>query len=64
MLQKDRLDDDAILRMSGMQKFLQTFTEYRWSEIHKLHVLLDEYDRRRNTNWREIFPYLDVHPSK
>lgn len=64
MLQKDKLDEDAILRMSGMQKFLQTFTEYRWTEINKLHVLLDEYDRRRKTNWREVFPYLDIHPSK
>lgn len=64
MLQKDKLDEDAILRMSGMQKFLQTFTEYQWTEIHKLQILLDEYDRRRKTNWREIFPYLDVHPSK
>lgn len=27
--------------------------------IKQLHTYLDEIDRRRNTNWRELFPYLD-----
>ena len=22
---------------------------------------LDELDRRRSTNWRSVFPYLDIH---
>jgi hypothetical protein len=25
-----------------------------------LHTYLDEIDRRRNTNWRNLFSYLDV----
>ena len=28
--------------------------------IEQLHTYLDELDRRRNTNWRSIFPYLDI----
>jgi hypothetical protein len=28
--------------------------------IVNLHTHLDELDRRRNTNWRELFPYLDI----
>jgi hypothetical protein len=28
--------------------------------ILKLHTHLDELDRRRGTNWRELFPYLDI----
>jgi parvulin-like peptidyl-prolyl isomerase len=27
-------------------------------EINKLRTYLDELDRRRNTNWRETFPWL------
>ena len=27
--------------------------------ITQLHIYLDELDRRRGTNWRSIFPYLD-----
>jgi hypothetical protein len=29
-------------------------------DIKKLHVFLDELDRRRGTNWRNIFSYLDI----
>ena len=28
------------------------------SEVLKLLTYLDELDRRRNTNWRELFPWL------
>lgn len=51
---------EAIPRMQGLQKYLQTFTTHNWTEIKKLHVLLDELDRRRGTNWRQIFPYLNI----
>jgi hypothetical protein len=51
---------EAIPRMQGLQKYLQTFTQHNWEDIEKVHVFLDELDRRRSTNWRNIFPYLDI----
>lgn len=29
-----------------------------WTEIKKLHVFLNEKDRRRNTDWKKTFPWL------
>lgn len=52
---------EAIQRMQGLEKQLQLVKTHNYREIEKLHVLLDELDRRRNTNWRSIFPYLDIH---
>jgi len=52
---------EAIPRMQGLQKQLQMVKEHNFSDIRKLHVYLDEIDRRRNTNWRNVFPYLDIH---
>jgi organic radical activating enzyme len=52
---------EAIPRMQGMEKQLQLRTEHNYKDIRKLHILLDELDRRRNTNWRLLFPYLDIH---
>ena len=51
---------EAIPRMIGLQKQLQQHTEHDFKEIQKLHVYLDELDRRRNTNWRTLFSYLDI----
>lgn len=51
---------EAIPRMQGIQAHLQQSTQHNFEEINKLHVYLDELDRRRNTNWRSTFPYLDV----
>jgi hypothetical protein len=51
---------EAIPRMQGMQKQLQAQTTYNTQEISSLHTYLDELDRRRETNWRELFSYLDV----
>ena len=28
--------------------------------IDKFKFYLDELDKRRNTNWRKIYPYLDI----
>jgi DNA topoisomerase IB len=47
-------------RMVGMQQLLKQHTQYNFEEIKKLHTYLDEIDRRRNTNWRNLFSYLDV----
>jgi organic radical activating enzyme len=49
---------EAIPRMQGLQKQLQLVKETNLKDMKKLHIYLDELDRRRNTNWREIFPYL------
>lgn len=51
---------EAVPRMQGLQRYLQTFTEHSWEDIQKLKVFLDELDRRRSTNWRKVFPYLDI----
>jgi sulfatase maturation enzyme AslB (radical SAM superfamily) len=51
---------EAIQRMQGMEKLLQSITKHNYQEIKKLHVYLDELDRRRNTDWRSIFSYLDI----
>lgn len=51
---------EAISRMQGMESYLKTFHTNNWPEIQKLHVLLDELDRRRGTDWRSVFPYLNV----
>jgi organic radical activating enzyme len=52
--------EEAVVRMKGMEKYLQTFNHHNYSQIKNLHIYLDELDRRRNTNWRSIFPYLDI----
>jgi pyruvate-formate lyase-activating enzyme len=51
---------EAIDRMTGMLTFLQGASCYNWPEIAKLKVYLDEIDRRRGTNWRSLFSYLDI----
>jgi len=51
---------EAIPRMTGMQKQLQQVKNYDYNRIDQLHVYLDEIDRRRSTDWRKIFPYLDI----
>ena len=52
---------EAIPRMEGLQKQLQLVKQHNFDDIKKLHIYLDEIDRRRNTNWRNVFPYLDIH---
>ena len=51
---------EAVMRMQGIQKYLQQFTQNNSTQIENLHIYLDELDRRRGTNWRQVFPYLDV----
>lgn len=51
---------EAILRMTGIKKQLEKVNRHNIDQIKKLHIYLDELDRRRGTNWREIFPYLEV----
>ena len=51
---------EARLRMVGIQQRLQHTCKQDPAQITKLHAYLDELDRRRNTNWRSMFSYLDV----
>jgi len=51
---------EAIPRMQGLQKQLQQVTQHNYKDINQLRVYLDELDRRRGTNWRELFSYLDI----
>jgi hypothetical protein len=61
LLKKDTVHQQEVIpRMIGLQKQLQQVTHHSYEEIAKLHTYLDELDRRRNTNWRSLFPYLDI----
>jgi organic radical activating enzyme len=51
---------EAIPRMIGLQRYLQKSVAHNHSEIKKLHVYLDELDRRRGTDWQKLFSYLKV----
>jgi organic radical activating enzyme len=51
---------EAVDRMEGMRKYLEVFSENNTEEITKLHIYLDELDRRRGTDWRSVFPYLNI----
>jgi organic radical activating enzyme len=42
----------------GIKSYLDT-CERNQAEINKLGIYLDELDRRRNTNWRTTFPWLE-----
>lgn len=52
---------EAIPRMQGMQKQLQQVKTNNFKQIKDLHIYLDEMDRRRGTNWRNLFSFLDIH---
>jgi hypothetical protein len=51
---------EAIPRMVGMQRQLQQVSQYDYKRIGQLHTYLDELDRRRSTDWRSVFPYLNI----
>jgi hypothetical protein len=51
---------EAIPRMQGLASLLKQQQTNDTDAIAQLHVYLDELDRRRSTNWRELFPYLDI----
>ena len=44
--------------MSGLLNSLPTTTNQKL--VNELKYFLDQLDQRRNTNWREIYPYLDI----
>lgn len=60
MPQRTPAHQEAIPRMEGMKKLLQQSQIHNREEIAKLHVYLDEIDRRRGTDWRQLFSYLII----
>lgn len=44
--------------MTGIWKTIQV-GQKNTQELIKLQIFLDEKDRRRNTNWRSVFPWLE-----
>lgn len=52
-------DEDRVIcdYIEGIGKSISNHTR-DWGEIKQMFVYLNEKDRRRNTNWRELFPWL------
>lgn len=52
-------DEDCVISnyIEGIGKGISNHTR-DWQEIKKLLIYLNEKDRRRNKNWRELFPWL------
>jgi hypothetical protein len=50
---------EARQRMEGMKARLDA-TEFNREEVDKMKVYLSEIDRRRGSDWRSLFPYLDI----
>jgi MoaA/NifB/PqqE/SkfB family radical SAM enzyme len=50
---------DQVEEMHGIKAVIDT-GQFDRKEINKLHIYLDELDRRRGTNWREVYPYLNI----
>jgi MoaA/NifB/PqqE/SkfB family radical SAM enzyme len=51
---------EAIVRMQGIAQYLRQFQHHNWTEIEKLKTYLTELDRRRSTDWKKVFSYLDI----
>ena len=61
LMNGDRIQDDsAISYMSSIADETET-KERNPTELKKLLVFLNEKDRRRGTNWRNTFPWLEEH---
>ena len=57
----DDLDRNKIIKkyMIGLQKSIDLLPKNE-KMITFLKSYLDTLDKRRNTNWRKIYPYLDI----
>jgi hypothetical protein len=60
MPQRTPEQQEAVLRMLGLQSLLQQQHSHNYRDIDQLQIYLDEMDRRRGTNWRTLFSYLDI----
>jgi len=54
------VDPTSLQRLQGLEGYLKPIKHHNMKKVKKLHVYLDELDRRRGTDWRALFPYLDV----
>ena len=52
-------DQATVEYMKGIQKMLNTFEPDK-NKIQQLYTYLDELDYRRNSNWKSVFPYLNI----
>ena len=57
MPQTNWQEQNSYRYLNGILSQIQCST-IKYDEINLLILHLDELDRRRNTNWRELFPYL------
>jgi hypothetical protein len=58
-MREDNWDQQqARQRMAGLKQQLQQVKEPNIEEIRKLQTYLNELDRRRGTDWRELFPFI------
>jgi organic radical activating enzyme len=55
----DNTDNKAILYMKGLFDSIQN-KEPNFKTVQFFKYYLDQLDKRRNTNWRKVFPYLDI----
>jgi hypothetical protein len=60
MPQRTSEQREAVPRMLGLQSLLQQQLSHNYQDIDRLRIYLDEMDRRRGTNWRDLFSYLDI----
>ena len=52
---------EVFTRLQGLEQQLESVKQHDYKQIENLHTYLDELDRRRGTNWGQLFPYLDIH---
>ena len=55
----DHTDKKSILHMEGLFNTIKN-KEPNFKTIKFFKFYLDQLDQRRNTNWRAVFPYLDI----
>lgn len=61
MPRRNANEQESLQRLDGIFSLLRDCQQPDPEMIRRLHVYLDEMDRRRGTHWRDVFPYLDLH---
>ena len=56
------VDRNSRIYMEGIQTLLMS-QKADPEKIEQLYVFLNEMDRRRGTNWKSVYPYLDINSS-
>ena len=60
---RDRTSTNLKSWIDGLRKKIDA-QPHNNEDIIKLKDRLDEFDKRRNTNWRELWPWLDKYECK